>query len=235
MLGGATTQEDSIMKRITTFLLGAMLVPAAGVAQEDPTERLTDVLPAEVSSQVLERVARAVADRLPAESLATLALEGVAKGRSSAEVLDAVEALATDMSTAQDAIAGVDRAPEDGEIEAAVAAMRMGADGSAVSDLAQEQPSGRSLAVPLFVLGSLVDRGLPADEAIAAVRDRLAAGASDGELLGDFPEVGGALGQSTMPADHVAAMQQGFAGVQIPLAGVRGSIPGGAGNRPGGV
>lgn len=222
------------MRRITTFLLGAMLVPATGVAQEDPTERLADVLPAEVSAQVLERVESARAEGLPAEAMATLALEGVAKGRSAAEVLDAVEALSTDMSTAQDAIGGADRAPEEGEVSAATAAMRMGVDGSAVSELAQEQPSGRSLAVPLLVLGSLVDRGLPSDEAIAAVRDRLAAGASDGELLGDFPEVGRSLGQSMSPADRGAAMQQGFAGVQIPIAGVPVSIPS-AGNRPGGI
>jgi hypothetical protein len=60
--------------------------------------------------------------------------------------------------------------------------MREGADGSAVAALAKSAPSGRSLAVPLYVLGSLTSRVLPSDQALARVRDRLAAGASDSDL-----------------------------------------------------
>jgi hypothetical protein len=223
------------MRHIPMLLLGAMLAPAAGLAQETPTDRLADVLPAEVAGQVLERVEDARTAGLPARAVSTLALEGVAKGRSAAEVLRAVEALATDMSTARDAIAGAERAPEGGEVEAATTIMRMGVDGSAVGELAQEQPSGRTLAVPLLVLGSLVDRGLSPAVAIAAVRDRLSAGATDGELLGDVADAGRSLGPGVMPADRGVAMQQGFTGVQLPIAGVPASIPGNAGHRPGGI
>lgn len=68
------------------------------------------------------------------------------------------------------------------EIDAGAEAMRQGVDGAAVSALAKTAPSGRSLAVPLFVVGSLVERGLPADQALARVQERLVARASDGDL-----------------------------------------------------
>lgn len=224
------------MKRIFLFVLSAALVPVASAAQEDPTERLSALLPDEVSARVLEHIDEARAGGLPTNPIATLALEGVVKGRSGEEVLAAVEALATDMTRARAALSAAERGPEDGEIEAATAAMRMGVDGATISDLARSQPSGRTLAVPMLVLGSLVDGGLPSVQAIAAVRDRLEAGASDAELLGDFQEVGRALGQGMDPADRGAAMRQGFAGVQIPVAGVPVSIPAqGRGRGPGDI
>ena len=226
------------MRYAFSLILSAALLPMTLAAQEIPRERLENVLPPEASSRVLEQIEEARARGLPDNAIAALALEGVAKGRSAEEILDAVEALSTDMTRALEALerAG-DRSPQGGEVEAATAAMRMGVDGQAVSELAQSQPSGRSLAVPLLVVGGLVDRGLPSDDALASVRDRLEAGATDGELLGDFPDVGRALGQGMAPAERGAAMQSGFAGVQVPVAGVPVSIPGtpGAGRRPGGI
>jgi hypothetical protein len=74
------------------------------------------------------------------------------------------------------------RKPDIDEVEAAADVSRKGVDGSAVSELAKSAPSGRSLAVPLFVIGSLVDRGLPSDAALQRVLDRLKAHASDADL-----------------------------------------------------
>ena len=62
-----------------------------------------------------------------------------------------------------------------------------GVDGKSVSELAKSAPSGRSLAVPLHVLGSLVARGLPSDEALAKVLERLNARAEDAQLA-QLPE-----------------------------------------------
>ena len=78
----------------------------------------------------------------------------------------------------------------DDEVEAGAEALRQGVDGAAVSELAKEAPSGRSLAVPLYVIGGLVDRGLPSDDALARVLERLTARASDAEiqrLPGELP------------------------------------------------
>ncbi len=178
------------MKRIFIFLLTAALLPVSVDAQEVAVERLQASLPAEISAQVLERIEEARARELPEDAVLTLALQGVAKGRSADEILDAVEELGADMSAAREAVVRGGDAPAEGEIEAATAAMRMGVDGDAVSELAGSRPSGRSLAVALLVVGGLVERGLSADDAIASVRNRLETDATDGELLGAFPDVG---------------------------------------------
>ena len=233
------------MKRIA-YLLAAVLLPVSVAAQQDPSERLAELLPPEVSAQVLERIEAAQGRELPTQAVANLALEGVAKGRSAAEVLAAVELLVGDMGRAQDALQAAGRVPAEGEVEAATAAMRMGVDGAAISELASSQPSGRALTVPLLVMGGLAERGLPSDQAIAAVRDRLSARAEDADLLSDFPGVGRDLGQG-MPPDQVGrALASGFAGFQVPVSGVtvpvgpqnengrRPSDPG-RGRRPGGT
>jgi len=222
------------MKRVT-YMLTAALLPVSVAAQQDPTERLSEVLPPEVAAQVLEQMDIASDRELPVQAVANLVLEGVAKGRSGAEVLAAVEHLVGDMGAAQDALQAAGRAPAQGEVEAATAAMRMGVDGAEISALASAQPSSRTLAVPLLVIGSLAERGLPSDEALAAVRDRLAAGADDAALLQDVPGLGLGIGQGMRPEDAGRALASGNVGFQVPVAGVM--IPVGpqseGGQRPG--
>jgi hypothetical protein len=204
------------MSRVATWLvLAAAFVPSAALAQQDPVERLAEVLPESVRERVIARVEEARARQLPEQAMANLALEGVAKGRSAEEVLAAVELLVADMGRAQEALQAAGRPPVAGDIEAATSAMRMGVDGSAVSELARSGPSGRSLAVPLLVIGTLADRGLSSDEALAAVRERLEARADDAELLRAFPDVARGLG---MRPDQVGTAQaSGRAGFQVPV------------------
>jgi len=181
------------------IVLSLACLPSAAAAQQDSMARLADVLPASVREQVLDRIATARARDLPERAMANLALEGLAKGRSGADVLAAVEVLVADMGRAHEALQSAGHDPLEGEIEAATAAMRMGVDGESISELARSGPSGRSLAVPLLVLGGLTERGLPSDDALAAVRQRLAARASDSELLGSLPPMGGGAGRSQRP------------------------------------
>lgn len=209
-----------MLKRKVYILLMAALLPAGLSAQEDPIERLSEVLPADVAEQVIAVVEDARNQALPDQAVANLALEGVAKGRSAEEVLGAVEGLVGDLSAAQDAIQAADRAPETGEVEAATAAMRMGVDGDAISEFAQSQPSGRSLAVPMLVLGSLTERGLPSDEALAQVAARLEAQADDAALVSDMAAMGQGLAQGGMPAEVGLALASGMAGFQVPVAGI---------------
>jgi hypothetical protein len=204
-------------------------MPSAALAQQDPLERLAEVLPDHVREQVMATVEAARSRELPPQAMANLALEGVAKGRSAEEVLAAVEVLVADMARAQEALQTAGHEPAPGEIEAATAAMRMGVDGSTVSELARSQPSGRALAVPLLVIGALAERGLPSDDALAAVRDRLAERAGDAELLRAFPEVAQGLG---MRPDQVGtALASGKAGFQVPVSGV--TVPAGPPADPG--
>ncbi len=85
-------------------------------------------------------------------------------------------------------------------------------------------------------MGGLAERGLPSDQALAAVRDRLAARADDAALLGAFPEVGQGLAQGMRPDQVGPALAGGLAGFQVPVSGV--TVPVGPQNenagRPGG-
>ncbi|MEX2467889.1 MAG: hypothetical protein WD995_13350 [Gemmatimonadota bacterium] len=208
------------MKTTMYALIAALVLPLSANAQQDPTERLLEVLPQDIAADVLSHVAAARDQGLPPNAVANIAMESITKGRSGEEVLAAVELVVGDLGRARDALSASGRAPGEGEIEAATAAMRMGIDGDAVSALARSQPSGRSLSVPLLVIGGLAQRGLPSDQALTAVSDRLAARAGDAELLGDFPEVGRDLGRAMRPDETGPALASGFAGFQVPVAGI---------------
>jgi hypothetical protein len=155
----------------------------AQVPAKDPSARLREVLPADVAQRVLARIAEARARQLPAEALENRALKFAAKGVDATNIERSVNEQALRMEGARAALlAGRNSTPESDEIEAGAEAMRKGVDGASVSLLARSAPSGRSLAVPLFVIGSLTDRGLPADQALQRVLDRLKARASDSDL-----------------------------------------------------
>jgi hypothetical protein len=175
------------MKPLTNIrLISAALLFASGVAGAqapayDPSARLRAVLPADVAQQVLATIADARAHELPARALEQRALKFAAKGVEPKLIAQSIDQQKVRMEKAKDALDDA-RRPSADEIEAGAEAIRQGVDGTAVSALAKSAPSGRSLAVPLFVIGSLVDRGLPSDEALARVLARLQARASDAEL-----------------------------------------------------
>lgn len=237
---------NGAMKYMMCVLLAAVL-PLAVSAQQDVVTRLNEALPADLAAQVVAQVERARDMELPEQAVANLALEGVAKGRSGQEVLAAVEQLVSDMGTAHDALGSNDRPIAPGEIEAATAALRMGVDGSAVAELARSGPPGRSLAVPLLVMGGLAQRGLPSDEALRAVSERLAARAGDAELLATFgapggpggpvgpgganPGVGGGRGVGASGADVPAGPPDGAG--RPPAGRGRGSANAGGNGPPG--
>jgi len=202
--------------KTTTCILAAALLPASVAAQQDPVERLAEVLPSDVTAQVLGRIEAAGDHGLPTQAVASLALEGVAKGRSGAAVLAAVDALVAEMGLAHDALLQAGHAPRQGEIEAATAAMRMGVDGAEIRALAADVSSGRTLAVALLVMGGLVERGLPSDQALALVRARLADPMSDAAFADEelAPPAG-------LRPDMVGlALASGMSGLQVPVAGV---------------
>lgn len=178
-----------------TLVLGILVAPTSGAAQgTDVATLLAGRLPADVEDAVLERIGRAEEAQLPTGPLTDLVLQGVTKGRSGDEVLAALDGFVGDLTQARAALARGGAAPTHDEVEAATMAMRMGADGDAVSSLARSRPGGRSLAVPLLVLGGLTQRGLPSDQALGRVVERLSARADDAELLDDLPPIPGGPG-----------------------------------------
>ncbi len=178
-----------VMKQVfKALVVAAMIAPSvsAQTPAADPSDRLREVLPAAVADRVLATIAEARARELPPQAVAALenrALKFASRGVAPAEVERAVREHGARMVDARGAIeTGRGRPAAGDEIDAGAEAMRQGVDGASVSALAKSAPSGRSLAVPLFVIGSLVERGLPADQALARVQERLTARATDRDL-----------------------------------------------------
>jgi hypothetical protein len=164
-------------------ILAAGSSASAQTPAHDPSEQLRAVLPADVADRVLAKIADARARQLPAAALERRTNELVAKGARPDDVERGVTRYADQLGSAQAALAKGGRPhPSDDETEAAASAIGKGVDGAAVSAFAQSAPPGRSLAVPLYVLSSLVDRGLPSDQALARVQADLQARLSDREL-----------------------------------------------------
>lgn len=167
-------------------ILAGVVVAGTAAAQtpaSDPSARLREVLPADVADKVLAIIADARSHDLPAQALEQRALKFAAKGVDPKLIAKSIGEQEDRMEKARNALDDAKgRNPSGDEIEAGAEAMRQGVDGSAVSELAKSAPSGRSLTVPLFVIGSLVDRGLPSDEALSRVLARLQARASDRDL-----------------------------------------------------
>lgn len=201
--------------RVLVLLLATALVvqpSSAQVPARDPSTRLREVLPADVAQRVLARIADARARQLPAQALENRALKFAAKGVNPNDIERSVNEQAQRMEGARFFLStGRGSNPASDEIEAGAEAMRKGVDGSSVALLAKSAPSGRSLAVPLFVIGSLTDRGLSSDDALKRVLARLQARASDADLEsmpGELPAQA-ASGQANRPAETGRDFGQG--------------------------
>jgi len=166
-------------------LVSFAVVAHGQVPAKDASARLREVLPADVATRVLARIAEARSHQLPGDALENRALKFAAKGVAPRDIERSINEQAQRMESARAALAsGRGSSPAGDEIEAGAEAMRKGVDGAAVSQLAREAPHDRSLAVPLFVIGSLTDRGVSADQALQSVLDRLNANASDLDIEG---------------------------------------------------
>ena len=230
------------VSRILTTI-GVAMTLAAGTAgaqtpAADPSTRLRAVLPADVAERVLATIGQARARELPAQALEQRALKFAARGVAPRDIERAVSEQAERMAQAKGALEQVrGRRVAGDEVEAGAEALRLGVKGAEVTALASSAPSGRSLAVPLFVMASLVDRGLPSDQALQRVRDRLQARATDAEierLPRDLPPQATA-GQGNRPAetgrDLAATKRPGNAGRSGSAGGPPAGVPGNAGSR----
>jgi hypothetical protein len=225
------------IKSLAVLVLAVALSAQGSIAQtpaRDPSARLREVLPADVAQRVLARIAEARARQLPAEALENRALKFAAKGVDPKNIERSVNEQAARMDTARAALAsGRKSTPAGDEIEAGAEAIRKGADGASVTLLAKNAPSGRSLAVPLFVIGSLTDHGLSSADALQRVLARLKDRASDTDLEsmpGDLPPQ--AAGQANRPAstgrDFGQSHKPASAG-RPATAGPPAGVPGNAG------
>jgi hypothetical protein len=221
------------MLAIATLLGGSAALPAAAqTPAKDPSARLKEVLPADVADRVLATIAQARARELPAAALEHRALKFAAKGVAPSDIEKSVSEQEERMVQAKAALQKTRSAkPTDDEVEAGAEAIRKGVDGAEVSALAKSAPSGRSLAVPLYVIGSLIDRGLPSDQALQKVQERLQARATDADLQALPAQA--VAGQSNKPAqtgrDLAATKRPAGAGAGRAASGAPAGVPANAG------
>lgn len=228
------------MRFITAFTAGAVVLalttnPPNAAAQSAVGEslvRISEVLPPDVARHVLAMISDARSENLPADALANRSLKFAARGIAPQDIARAADEQLARMRSARDVLRTARNTPPSGdEIEAGAEALREGVKGPDVAKLAQSAQSGRSLAVPLYVMGSLVSRGLPSDQALQRVQSKLAAHASDADIeASDADRVAASRGAANEGRGHAEgrAGDEGEAGAIThgPPAG----IPGNAGS-----
>lgn len=182
----------------TRYLLGASMLcaalplsvtaqgngtPPSTLPAPDATARLREVLPPDVADRVIARITEARSKGLAAAALEQRALKFAARGIAPAAIERSVSEQLERQQRVRETLRGArSGAPAGDELDAGAEAMRQGVSGANIAALAKAAPSGRSLSVPLAVLGELQARGLPSDEALARVQERLAARATDREM-----------------------------------------------------
>jgi hypothetical protein len=159
----------------TLVLLVALLLCGLPVqGQDSPLSRVDAATLREVQP-VLDAAGR---DSLPLAAIESKVLEGVAKRVQPAQIGAVVRELAEELriarGTLREELPG--RPILDGEVVAAAMAARQGVGRGALRVLLESSASGGSLEIPMTVLGELVRRGVPAEEASAAISEVVRAG-----------------------------------------------------------
>lgn len=236
--------------RLITIALAAGFAASRVEAQGagDAAARLRQVLPADVAARVLAVVTKARARGLPADALENRALKFAARGIDAAAIEKAIGEQEERMEHVRDVLQTArGRKPSDDEVEAGAEAIRKGVAGASVAELARSAAGDRSLAVPLYTIGSLLDRGLPSDLAIRRVEEKLRTRATDRDIErmavevpaqsspGRGAEMGRALGATKHPGGGAGNGQSGSAGgppAGVPGNGGKPATPPGQGKKP---
>lgn len=159
---------------LAALLLAPALLPRALRAQ-DGARRLEQRLDAPTAAEVL-RIADSVrAVGIPTSPLLDKALEGAARRADGRRIVDAVRGLARRMSDARGAL-GADASESD--LVAAAGAIQSGVPAGELARLRDARRDGH-LALPLVVLGDLIERGVPVRTAVSVVVDVAQTGAGD--------------------------------------------------------
>lgn len=188
-----------------TFLVGLGLLVAVQAAAGQSAELLSriDEQTAAAVTPVLEEARR---DSLPVGALESKVLEGVAKGVAAQRIAQALTGLAAEFRAVRTALR--ERLPStafsDAEIVAAARAVRQGVTEDAIGALWRARPEPMPLEVPVTVLGELVRRGIPVDDA-SELMTHVIETEVPLHLAAQIPgKIDGALGTAGTPVDALA-------------------------------
>ena len=208
-------------------LVAAAMVTMVATARRGGAQdvRLAAQLDAETQSRVSLIIEHARAASLPTEPLVDKALEGARKRAPNARIIEAVTTLAARLDSSRIALGS---ASTEAELVAAASALQAGVGTAVLSQLRQER-AGRSLAVPLVVLGDLVTRGVPHDTASALILLVAHEGLGDETLLAIQRDVQRDVRDGAHPATAAAIRARGaVSGGSTRLRPTRGPITAGA-------
>jgi hypothetical protein len=206
------------------FLALVAFVPVAAQQDDPRVDRIRAGLPTATAQQIELSVAEARANGLPFEALLDKAVEGIAKGVPAPRIAGAVAQLAGELATARSILEdGTPPVPTD--VAAVADAMRRGVPEPAIRRVAGQAGPGEPVALAVHTMGDLMDRGVPAQQAVAVLDAWRFRGAHQEELRELADAVERLIRQGVMPGPAAAALANAM----------RGGPPGaGAGQGPGG-
>lgn len=192
--------------RRTLMTTALLLLPAALVAQDSTraaaqaqsrTEAsLMSGFSAEGRAKLEAMFVQARDQKLPTEAMRGRIAEGQAKGAAEASIVAEVGKTMNQLETAHAALVKAGRTePSDDEVTHGASVIARGASAAQLEAVAAKAPPGRPLAVAFEVLSDLAAKGLPVDQALAQVSGKLAAGASDRQLMDLKAHAGLGLGR----------------------------------------
>ncbi len=206
-------------------VLTEALCAAASGAQQDVLRQRLDPATYAALQPVLEQASR---DSLPLKAIEAKALEGQAKRRPGPQIVAAVRQLAADLRTARLALRAAlpQRAISEGEIVAAAGAARQGVPAEMITAIAREARPGASLEIPLALLGALVSRQVPVEQAANVIAHLLSSGIPQERMVEIPQRLDVALRVGAPP---LAALGTALQSLGIPAP----PVPAGRGRPPG--
>ena len=188
----------------TLGLLLAAILFAQPLAGQGTSLARVDAATLREVQPVLEAAAR---DSLPVVAIESKVLEGVAKRVQPAQIGEVVRQLAEELraarGTLREELPG--RPIVDGEVVAAAMAARQGVGRDVLRVLLESSPAGGSLEIPMTVLGELVRRGVPAEDASLAIAEVVRSGVPM-HIAAQIPgRMDGAMRPGSPPGQALAA------------------------------
>lgn len=190
--------------RTLAGLLASIVFALPVAAQSTALTGRVDDATLRVVQPVLDAALR---DSLPVAALESKVLEGVAKRRPADEIGRVVSGLAQDFRDARAVIReGLPGRPVvAGEIVATAQARRQGVSPEVLRALLAAGPAAGSMEIPVTVLTELVRRGVPVEDASAAMTQVVRAGVPM-QVAAQIPgRVDGGLGAGAPPGQALAA------------------------------
>ena len=170
------------LSHVALFVALVCVLPAAGRAQDvDPFTHALTEFDAGTRFSIEAIIDSARAAGLPLKGLKSIVLEGRAKKADNKKIIGALERRLYFLREARSALGPI----TDEDLEAGASVLGAGVKPADLTPF-RNAPKGRPLAPALIVLGDLVTRGVPRDDASSAIVKLWQRGAGEAEFMGLF-------------------------------------------------